>query len=209
VTQPLDRSAKLPELGEVDREGGEVWVENPFLMPSNGLNLSAYERNRLFLNLQGRGFLDASFASGADIDSDSRAAIAADFDRDGHPDLLIGSVGGGPLRLFLNRAASGNRRLRLELVGVASNRPAIGARVVARIGERSVVRDVFARNGSVGQGPAELDIGSGTAGRIDRLTVRWPSGRIQRLVDVPSGGTIRIVEGQPGYQPVPVAPASR
>ncbi len=87
MTQPLDRDSMLPELGEVDSEAGEFWVENPFMIRRNGLNLSAYERNSLFLNIAGEGFIDASFTTAADIDSDSHSVVAADFDRDGAVDL--------------------------------------------------------------------------------------------------------------------------
>ena len=80
MSRPLDRTASLPELGAVDRENGEFWAENAFTMIGEGKNLSAYERNRVFLNTgEGIDFLDASFASAADIDSDSRSAIVADF----------------------------------------------------------------------------------------------------------------------------------
>jgi hypothetical protein len=189
----------LPELGEVDREGGEFWIENPFLIPSSGMNLSAYERNRLFLNLRGEGFLDASFASRADIDSDSRSVVASDFDRDGHPDLLVGSVGGGPLRLFLNRFPRTNHRVRIDLVGVDSNRPAIGTRLVVHAGGRQIVRDLFPENGSVGQGPVEMVIGVGEAERIERLSIRWPSGRTQQFSDLPVDSTLVITEGRADY----------
>ena len=81
MSRPLDRNAELPELGDVDREAGEFWIKNPFRIPSSGNNLSAYERNRLFLNVEGRAFIDASFASRADIDSDSRSVVVADFDQ--------------------------------------------------------------------------------------------------------------------------------
>ena len=199
MSQPLDRNANLPELGEVDREAGEFWVSNPFEMPGSGHNLSAFERNRLFLNDGGDKFLDASFASRADIESDSRSVIAADFDRDGAPDLLIGSVGGGPLRLFLNRFPSSARRVRILLVGVESNRPAIGSRVIAESGDRRFVRDLFPANGGTGQGPADLLIGLGDAPRIDRLTVRWPTGVEQEFRDLPVDRTIRITEGRSDY----------
>ena len=198
MSRPTDRNAKLPELGEVDREGGEFWIKNPFRIPGSGNNLSAYERNRLYLNLQGKQFLDASFASDADIDSDSRAVIAADFDRDGATDLLVGSVGGGPLRLFLNRFPRENHRVRLELQGVQSNRRGIGSRVRIRAGGLEIVRDLFPSNGGTGQGPAEMVVGVGSAERIERLTVRWPSGLVQRFDDVPVDSLVRITEGRPG-----------
>ena len=86
MTRPLDRNASLPPLGDIDSEGGEFWVTNPFEMPVNGMNLSAYERNKLFLNVDGIRFVDASFASQTDIDSYSRGVVATDFNRDGRVD---------------------------------------------------------------------------------------------------------------------------
>jgi len=194
VAQPLDRNAELPALGDVDREGGEFWVDNPFKIPASGNNLSAYERNRLFLNLGGDGFLDASFASAADIDSDSRAVIVADFDRDGASDLLVGSVGGGPLRLFLNRFPKASyARIRLE--GSESNRAGIGARLTATVAGRKLVRDVFPHNGFMGQGPGETVLGLGTAQSIDRLEVRWPSGKNQIYSNLSANRDFLLKEG--------------
>jgi hypothetical protein len=202
VTQPLNRTARLPELGALDRDGGEIWVENPFDIPNSGINLSAYERNRVYLNLRGTGFIEASFATGADIDSDSRSVVAADFDRDGAPDLLVGSVGGGPLRLFRNRFSPASHAVRIELVGLESNRPAIGARVVAHAGGRQIVRDLFPENGSLAQGPPELLIGLGESTIIDRLTVRWPTGKLQEFRNVPADSKVTITEGQPKFEVV-------
>ena len=197
MSQPLNRNAKIEARGEVDREAGEVWVDNPFMMPSEGVNLSSYERNRLFLNLSGEDFADASFTSGADIDADSRGVVAADFDRDGRPDLLVLSVGGGPLRLFLNRYGSEKRFTRLDLVGPPGNRAAIGARVTAHVGDRRVVRDLFAHNGGFSQGPAELLMAVGEAETIDRLEVRWPNGEVQRWEKVKVGGRQRFEYAPP------------
>ncbi len=209
MAQPLDRNARLPELREVDREGGEFWVENPFSIPGSGNNLSAYERNRVFLNLGGESFLDASFASAADIDSDSRAVIAADFDQDGFSDLLVGSVGGGPLRLFLNRFPRTNRRIRLELTGVQSNRQGLGSRIEIQIGKRRIVRDLFSFNGGTGQGPVQSLIGLGRAERIDRLSVRWPTGKIQRFKNLPVDSRIEITEGQSKFVASPLVPVGQ
>jgi len=199
VSQPTNRNARIPELGEIDREAGEFWIENPFQVAATGHNLSAFERNRLFLNIGGEEFLDASFASGADIDSDSRSVVAADFDGDMAQDLLVVSVGGGPARLFLNRFPRSNR-LRVDLEGVDSNRPGIGSRVVAEIGDRRLVRDVFPANGAMGQGPVELILGLGDAERVDRLSIRWPTGTTQVLTDVPAGHRITVTEGQDAYE---------
>jgi hypothetical protein len=178
VSQPHNRLSQLEAIGEIDEEAGEFWTKNPFQMPNERENLSSFERNRTFLNLDGNSFIDVSFASGADIDSDSRSVVAADFNRDGATDLLVGSVGGGSLRLFLNRFPKANfSRIRLE--GSGSNRAGIGARLTATVKGQKLIRDLFPQNGFMGQGPAEIILGLGDAKEIDRLEVRWPSGKTQ------------------------------
>lgn len=178
MSQPHNRLSQLEAIGEIDEEAGEFWTKNPFQMPNERENLSSFERNRTFLNLDGNSFIDVSFASGADIDSDSRSVVAADFNRDGATDLLVGSVGGGSLRLFLNRFPKANfSRIRLE--GSGSNRAGIGARLTATVEGQKLIRDLFPQNGFMGQGPAEIILGLGDTKVIERLEVRWPSGKIQ------------------------------
>lgn len=193
MTQPTDRMAQLPEIGEVDREAGEFWVANPLSLPDVGENLSAYERNKLFLSVDGKRFVDGSFASSTDIDSDSRSVIAGDIDRDGALDLIVASAGGGAVRVFSNRLKQGNR-LEVRLKGVTSNRPGIGARIVAEFGDRKVIRDMFPKNGFMGIGPAVEWIGVGDAEKIDRLTVRWPTGQTQEFLDVEVNRSVVIEE---------------
>ena len=199
MTQPQNRFAVIPVRDGLDTEAGEFWVENPFMIASSGHNLSAYEPNRTFINLGGLRFFDASFASGADIDSDSRSVVAADFDRDGAIDLLVASAGGGPLRLFLNRIPDAGNRIHIELVGTQSNRAGIGARVKVHAGDRRIIRDLFPVNSFMGQSPPEMIIGIGQAETIDYLSVRWPNGSTQEFRDVTANQRITITEGQPNY----------
>jgi hypothetical protein len=196
VSQPLDRTQQCEQLGQVDTAAGEFWVASPFQMPRLGHNLSAYEENRLYLNVHGQRFLDASFASRANIDSDSRSVIVGDMNADGAVDALVGSVGGGPLRLFLNRIPAANHRLRIKLVGTASNRAAIGSRVTLQCGPTTITRDWFPANGFMGQSPIDLSIGVGQATTVDRLTIRWPTGRTQSLEKVPVDQPWEFVEGE-------------
>ena len=203
MTQPFNRLSVIEPQGDLDVEAGELWVSNPWELMSEGVNLSAYERNRLFFNHEGREFIDLSYQSGADIDSDSRSAIAADFDRDGDLDLLVASVGGGPLRLFMNQIPSDGKSVRVLLEGTKSNRLGVGARLQIEAGSRRIVRDVFPANGLMGQHPTEAVIGVGAVNEIDRLLVHWPSGHTQTFQNVPVGGILQIREDAVNYQSLP------
>ncbi len=204
----MNRNAKIPAIGDVAEDEGEFWVDNPFLMPQIGENLSAYEKNRLYLNHGGNSFIEASSLSSADIDSDSRGAMAADFDRDGKPDLLVSSIGGGPIRLFLNRFDDDNARVTIDLNGTKSNALAIGARVTIECGDRKIYRDMFPNNGFMGMEPTELVVGLGQAEQIDRMSIRWPSGETSEFTNLPVNRRIEITEGDSEAKVGPFAPAS-
>lgn len=197
MTQPLDRTAEITntKVDEIDVENGEFWVDNPFKMPENGDNLSAYERNRLYLNAGNLEFVNASFASACDIDSDSRTAVAMDYDGDGDEDLLVGNVGGGPMRLFRNNLPVKNT-IKVRLRGTESNKQGIGSRLTLSVGDKKIVRDLFPANGFMGSGPCELVIGLGNADSVDALTIRWPSGKTQTIDSVKANQAIVITEGK-------------
>src|SRR5262249_56188541 len=75
---------------------------NPWDIVSFGHNLSAFERNRTWMNVGGKNFLDVSFLTGADSDGDGRSVVACDFRNNGRLDLIVRQAGGGPLLLFEN-----------------------------------------------------------------------------------------------------------
>ena len=75
MTQPQNRKCSIEPQGEIDHAAGEFWVKNPFEMVSGEHNLSAYEQNKFLLNRDGKPFVDLSYESGANIDSDSRSAL--------------------------------------------------------------------------------------------------------------------------------------
>ena len=84
-----------------------------------GASLSGNERNRLFVNTNGRRFDDLSGISGADSAADGRAFAILDYDRDGWSDLALVNANAPLFQLFRNRIgerASG-RMLAIELVG--------------------------------------------------------------------------------------------
>lgn len=193
VSQPCDTNCNLSQPGEIDDELNEFWVGDPWMIFREH-NLSCFERNRLFMNVGGRKFLDASVVSGADDDGDARASIAVDVNHDGMLELVVRQAGGPPLLLYENRFPARNY-LKVTLRGLKSNRLGIGARVVAHVGERQIVRECFPINSYLSQAPVALHFGLGEAEQIDRLAIAWPSGEEQEVRDVAANQHIAVTEG--------------
>ncbi|MBI2191331.1 MAG: CRTAC1 family protein [Planctomycetes bacterium] len=183
VAQPLDLTTEHPELGPVDREGGEFWVSNPWKFEGEDFNLSMFENNCVFLNRSGKKFANISYLTGADLDSDTRSVAVGDFNHDGMPDILVRNIGGGPVRVFLNEFPKKNY-LTVSLRGTRSNRQGIGARLICKAGGRRLVRDLFPENSFYSENPDEVTFGLGDLPAVDSLTILWPSGRVQELSQV-------------------------
>jgi hypothetical protein len=116
-----------------------------------------------------------------------------DFDLDGFLDL----AGEG----FFHTRDNGNHYLRVEAVGVKSNRDGLGARLFATSGELKQMREI---GGSTGfyQHERAAHFGLGQHSKVDRLEIRWPSGQVDVLEGIPVDQKIRVIEGQQQYHPI-------
>jgi hypothetical protein len=198
VSQPCDRGACIKQPGEVDKSLNEFWVENPWDIADKGFNLSAYERNRTWLNVKGGNFLDISFLTGADSDGDGRCVVAHDFSNNGRQDLIVRQVGGGPLLLFENNFPQ-RHYLKVTLRGgKRSNRQGIGARLTAEVNGQRLIREMYPLNSFRSQMPNTVHFGLGDAAKVDLLTIRWPSGKVQELTDLEGDAHVVIDEDKEG-----------
>jgi enediyne biosynthesis protein E4 len=127
----------------------------------------------------------------------ARGLAAGDFDNDGRVDALVGCNGGGPL-LLRNTTPATNHWLGLSLRGTSCNRDAVGARITWSAGG---VRRSRLRNGGgsylSSHDPREV-IGLGSATSLDWLEIKWPlpSGRTERITDVPIDRYLTVIEGR-------------
>ncbi len=195
MAQPFDRSTVLPALGPLHKELGQFWLPNPSLFPQGRHNLSAYERNRTFLNSSSGRFRDASYLCGSDSDGDGRSAVAGDFNEDGRMDLLVRQVGGGPLLYFENRFAR-RHWLAVSLRGTRSNSNGIGARLELDFGDQRAVRDMYPANSFKSRSPNVVHFGLGQQSHARRLTIRWPSGLVQEFNDLAADQHVFLTEGK-------------
>ena len=183
--------------GKIDDELKEFWVENPWEIVKSGFNLSAYERNRTWMNLRGGNFIDLSYLTGMDSEGDGRCVVAGDFHNNGRLDVVVRQIGGGSLLFFENRFPQ-RHYLKVTLRGRQSNRQGVGARLTAVVNGQQLVREMYPLNSFRSQMPNIVHFGLGDATKVDRLTIRWPSGKIQELTALPADRHVVIDEGKQG-----------
>ena len=200
-TQPMGSN-----FGDLDNDGYP-----DFYLGTGYPDFDALMPNLMFHNLGGTGFSDVSTAGGFGHLQKGHGVVFADLDNDGDQDVFI-EMGGAYLgdafmnALFENPGFS-NHWLTVKLIGVTSNRSAIGARIRCIITEGETKRSVYTwvnSGGSFGANPLRQEIGLGKAEKVDVLEVYWPtSDTTQRFVDVDVNQFIEITEGQDVYRTIP------
>jgi hypothetical protein len=174
-----------------------------FYLGTGSPSFTAVFPNVLFHNEAGKRFTDVTASSGTGILPKGHGIAFADIDNDGDEDLIAVMGGAVPgdshaTRLFEN-PGNGNDWISVRLVGVKSNRAAIGARIKVTVkNEGGAVRDIYrtvGSGGSFGAAPFEQHIGLGKAAQIQTLEVWWPaSGTRQTFSGVAKNQFIEIGE---------------
>ena len=167
-----------PNLADIDNDGDlDLLTSNPHF---------------LFLNNGDGIFVDRTSLSGL---THVQSHIATgDYDLDGFLDIATRST------LYRNNR-NANHWLRVELAGRESNRSGIGARLIATSGDLLQGQEILGGRGYA-QDEMVAHFGLGQRTQVDRLEIRWPSGQVEVLSDIPADQKIRVIEGQDSYHRV-------
>jgi hypothetical protein len=164
--------------------------------------------NVMMLNDRGRAFYDVSFAGGLANIQKGHGIAFADLDEDGDQDIFaeMGGMWGGDAfyNSLYENPGFGNHWLKVRLIGVQSNRSAIGARIRVDIVEDGARRSVYRHvnsGGTFGANPLRQEVGLGRATGIELLEIYWPtSDTTQRFEDVPLDRIVEITEGSDTFR---------
>jgi hypothetical protein len=173
-------------------------------------SLAALMPNIMLKNDLGRRFLDVTEATGTGHLQKGHGVAFTDLDDDGNEEVILNVGGAVPgdrydEAVFLNPGGYGNNWVSLRLVGVKTNRAAIGARIrltLSGVGEGSALRyREVTSGGSFGASSLAQHIGLGKATRIATCEVYWPASRTtQTFHDLPMNRFLEIREGDPSWR---------
>ena len=130
-----------------------------------------------------------------------RGLAVGDLDNDGQVDA-IAACQNEPLVYLSNRTAQGGHWLTVQLEGTTSNRDAIGARVAVEAGGDRQVAHRFGGGSYQSAGDPRLHFGIGAEPKVDRVEVRWPSGRVDRHEAIDADRAILVREADPAVRPL-------
>ncbi len=156
---------------------------------------SSYEEPRILYHNNGNGtFTDISDSAGAGITtaSSSRGLAVGDLWNDGRISVVVSNMNAHP-SLLVNQMRYPNHWIAFKTVGTASNRDGIGARITVKVGKRTLVDEVRSGSSYISNNDMRVHFGLGAATKIDSVTVRWPSGRLENFENL-SVDTIHILE---------------
>ncbi len=130
----------------------------------------------------------------------ARGLAVGDLDGDGRLDVAVVRHH-APSVVLWNETETSNHWLMLDLRGQGRNTDAIGARVTARVGGRTLVQSVDSGGSYLSSSDRRVFLGLGEASRVDSIEVRWPSGGVETRENIEADRTLTWREGEAGPRP--------
>ena len=187
---------------DYDNDGWpDIFIANGHVYPeleSHNHAESPYrQRNVLFRNSGNGQFEDVTSRAGPgfELRRSARGAAFGDLYNDGKISIVVNNQNDLPTLLH-NESESPNHWISIRTVGTKSNRDGIGARVIVTTSERRAIQEVQSGGSYLSQNDLRLHFGTGSATRIDRIEVRWPSGAVDTVNDTPADQRLIIQEGR-------------
>ncbi len=194
--------ANSPQEAKPSHDYEEGWSAINELIRAEG-TWSGFERNVFYANNRDGTFSDISGAAGLDFIEDGRAFALADFDRDGRQEIFLKNRNAPQLRVLKNRIENLPPSITFRLQGTKSNRDAVGAAISVETESGRQIRVLQVGSGFLSQHSKEIFFGLGEAKRPARASIRWPSGLVQDLHDLPLNHRICVEEGSESFRAEP------
>lgn len=178
----------------------DIYVNNDTYFMVDGM---AYN-NLLYRNQGNMSFQNVAGGSVVSSPYGGYGVAHLDVNADGLLDIAVCNTGADGNQLFINQTPDAYHWVALHLVGVQSNRSAIGARVVLKAGGRTLSDQVIAGSGYCSQNTLNLHFGLQDAAEVDEVKVFWPGGLQETFANLKADTLHHLVEGSTNTATRPV-----
>ncbi len=124
-----------------------------------------------------------------------RGVAFGDLNNEGRLEILINNQNDPPT-LLRNEGEQTGHWISIRTVGTKSNRDGIGALVTLLAGGRRQIQEVRSGGSYLSQNDLRVHFGLGSATKIDRIEVRWPSGVVDKIENLSADRFLTVEEGQ-------------
>lgn len=194
------------KFGDLDLDGDEdLFVANGHVI-RHPVNSPLNQRPLLLLNEDHKRFREVADTAGSWLASEhmSRGVAQGDLDDDGDLDLVVSNIN-QPLAVLRNESTRLGSWIELELIGVQSPRWAEGAWVEFECDDgKKLLRLLKGGTSYASTSDRRIHVGLGNCDQIAGITIHWPSGAVQHLVNVSTNLYLQVVESTSRNE-IPVA----
>jgi len=174
--------------------GHSLIIEDARNWPAmDGRSLSGYQHKHIWLNDGAGHFVDVAQSVGVTDAHDGRSVAMADLWNRGVLDVVVANQR-GPLLVYKNTVAPGNKWIEFALEGTASNRSAIGAEITLYWNGQKQVQEVSGGSGFCAENQRRLHFGLGKDPQLEKAVIRWPSGKVETLEQLSADRLYKIKE---------------
>ncbi len=124
-----------------------------------------------------------------------RGAAFGDLNNDGLIDAVVTNLGSSPT-VLLNTSENKNERVSFKLIQTKNNRDSIGARIVLKTDQRSMMREVQAGASYLSQNDLKLHFGLGKNEKIERVEIRWSDGAAETISGIQPNRILTVTQGR-------------
>jgi enediyne biosynthesis protein E4 len=166
------------------------------IFKSNGALKHLYgQEDQVFENIGGGKFKDVSWDLGSYFKQKfvGRGSCFGDYDNDGDIDAYIVNLNGRG-SFLRNNKGNQNNWITLNLVGTTSNRDGIGARINLSSGGKRQTAQRISTTGYLSQNDPRVHFGLAKDTIVDRIEIKWPSGKVQVLENIKINQILTVKE---------------